>query len=257
MEIEKLLNSTLSLLEIDSLLNTDNLVDKKFVKYYPHLEVAVNLPYKNFERFTENLNTLYVENTLISKRFSREKIFKFLETLISDKKAKQENFSNEEAKILFKDFEEQPSRDKYIIAPISGIRLDTSDKITISVFEIGKTSLLKNSTFKDTEYYIAVKINQIYDEILAAEEAKNKFIDFARLIAFISGQEDKKIHIKIGLPVYPSYSHDLIYISTDAYNFLDEMNQSFPNTKLHNLNAEKIPVDNKFFYDNPNFKRIW
>jgi hypothetical protein len=77
------------------------------------------------------------------------------------------------------------------------------------------------------------------------------------LIVFISGKNDKKILIKTGLPSYPSLSHDRMYVETSSYQILDTMDQKFPATNINNTYFEKIPIDNKFFYDNDDFKKLW
>ena len=112
-------------------------------------------------------------------------------------------------KDFFEIFEEQEPYSRYIIAPISGVRLDSVNKINISIFEIGKASQLKSILSNDTDgYYIAVQINNIYDDLIAIEEAKNKGLiiqalenvnsvlpDEVEIRSFSYNKEDSKISL--------------------------------------------------------------
>lgn len=136
--------------------------------------------------------------------------------------------------------------------------MDNVDKINISTFEIGKENQLKSILPNDTDrYYIAVQINNIYDDLIAIEEAKNKFLDFIRLIVFLSGKNDKKILIKTGLPSYPSVSHEQMYVETSSYHITENIQDEFPSIQMNNTFLEKIPLDNPFFCKNENFIKLW
>ena len=191
MEFLELLNSFLESLEksVDKPIN--------YYKFWYNNNEYIYVSSQNSQKFQENLELIYSINKKIYSRFTRQKIYKYIEDEIVNKKMKNEIFLEENAKYFFKQFEEMKPYSKYVIAPISGIRLDKSEKMNISVFEIGKTTQLKSILSNEQDgYYIAVKINNIYDELIAIEEAKNKFSDFIRLIIFISGKNDKKYSLR-------------------------------------------------------------
>lgn len=105
---------------------------------------------------------------------------------------------------------------------------------------MGRTNQLKSILSNDNDgYYISVKIENFYDELIAIEEAKNKFSDFIRLIIFISGKNDKKILIKTGLPSYPSMTHEQMYVETNSYQILETMEDTFPSSTINNTYLEK------------------
>ena len=185
-------------------------------------------------------------------------MYKFIEDRIIELKKIDSKFTKEISKSFFQELENIKPYSRYIIAPISGIRLDKSDKINISIFEIGKVNQLKSILSNDKDgYYIAVKINDIYDNLLAIEEAKDKFLDFIRLIVFISGKNDKTILIKTGLPAYPSMSHEQMYIETSSHHITENIQDNFPSRQMNSIYLEKIPVDNDFFAKNESFNKLW
>lgn len=213
---------------------------------------------QNIEQFSKYLEVAYAYHKTIYTRFSRQNIYKFIEKELVNKRKKNQHYTNKDAHDFFGDFEKKEPCERYIIAPISGVRLDDSDKINISEFEIGKASQLKSLLSNDKDgYYISVKIQEIYDESLAILEAKNKFLDFVRLVVFISGKNDKKINIKIGLPAYPSISHEQMYIETSSYQIAETLEDRFPSNRIDNTYLEKIPIDNEFFCKNEDFMRLW
>lgn len=252
MELLKLLNNSLELLEK----SVDRPID--YFKAWFNPNESVYILNQNSKKFQENLELIYSINKNIYSRFTRQKIYKYIEDAIVNKKMKNEIFLEENENFFFKQFEEMKPYNRYIIAPISGIRLDKTEKINISIFEIGKTTQLKSILSDEQDgYYIAVKIDNIYDELIAIEEAKNKFLDFIRIIVFISGRNDKTIKIKTGLPSYPSFSHEKIYVESSSYQITENTNDEFPSATINNIHCEKIPLDNEFFCQNDNFKKLW
>lgn len=254
MNLHELLNKNLSLIEIGA--TSDASITH--AKYWFNKNEILYISKLNIKQFNQILEQIYSLNENIYTRFTRQKIYKFIEDEIVKQKKAQDLFSKEISKEFFKMFEEQKTYSKYIIAPISGIRLDSVDKVNISIFEIGKQRSLNPLLSNDSEgYYIAVKIDDIYDDLIAIEEAKNKFSDFIRLIVFLSGRNDKKILIKTGLPSYPSLSHEQMYVETSSYQITENIKDEFPFSTMNNIYLEKIPVDNDFFCKHENFIRIW
>lgn len=254
MKLDELMNKGLSLIEIGITSDVGIVRAKSWFNKDEVLYISQN----NIEQFNQILEQIYSLNENIYTRFTRQKIYKFIEDVIVKQKKDQSLFQEEISKNFFKIFEEQEPYSKYIIAPISGIRLDNVDKINISIFEIGKQSSLNSFLSNDADgYYIAVKIDNIYDDLIAIEEAKNKFLDFIRLIVFLSGRNDKKILIKTGLPSYPSISHEQMYVESSSYQIAENIEDEFPSSTMNNIHLEKIPVDNDFFCKHENFIKIW
>ena len=254
MSLEELLNKNLSLIEVGK----TSEVGIAHAKSWFNKNEILFISNKNIEQFTLILEQIYSYNENIYTKFTRQKIYKFIEDEIVKQKNNKSIFTEKTSKEFFKTFEEQEPYSKYIIAPISGVRLDNVNKINISIFEIGKANQLKSILSNDTDgYYIAVQIDNIYDDLIAIEEAKNKFLDFIRLIVFLSGKNDKKILIKTGLPSYPSISHEQMYVETSSYQITENIDDNFPSSTMNNIHLEKIPVDNEFFYKNENFIKLW
>jgi len=254
LKLDELMNKGLSLIEIGITSDVGIVRAKSWFNKDEVLYISQN----NIEQFNQILEQIYSLNENIYTRFTRQKIYKFIEDVIVKQKKDQSLFQEEISKNFFKIFEEQEPYSKYIIAPISGIRLDNVDKINISIFEIGKQSSLNSFLSNDADgYYIAVKIDNIYDDLIAIEEAKNKFLDFIRLIVFLSGRNDKKILIKTGLPSYPSISHEQMYVESSSYQIAENIEDEFPSSTMNNIHLEKIPVDNDFFCKHENFIKIW
>lgn len=254
MNLHELLNKSLSFIEV----GITSEVGIAHAKCWFNKDKVLYISKHNIEQFNQILEQIYSSNENIYTQFTRQKIYKFIEDEIVNQKKGQNLFNEETSKEFFKMYEEQKPYSKYIIAPISGVRLDDVNKINISIFEIGKASQLKSILSNDTDgYYIAVKINNIYDDLLAIEEAKNKFLDFIRIIVFLSGKNDKKILIKTGLPSYPSLSHEQMYVETSSYQITENIKDEFPSSQMNNIHLEKIPIDNDFFANNEDFIKLW
>ena len=252
MELYEILNQTLELIEA----TTEN--GKMFPKFWMSEKVTLYISNENISNYNQLLENCYSTNEKIFTRFTRTKVYKHIESILIENKTNKKSFTSENTNNFFKQFLDLKPYNKYIVAPISGLRLDNTDKINISGFEIGKTSLLKFILSNDTDgYYISIRINNIYDDLIAKEEAKDKFLDFIRLIVFISGKNDKKVVMKVGLPSYPSVSHEKMYVETSSYQVLDKMSEGFPSSSINNTYVEKVPIDIDFFSNNDDFKEIF
>ena len=253
MNLHELLNENLSLIEIGGQENFFN------ARVWLTSGSALFVSHGNIEQFLGNLEKIYSVNEKVFSRFARKNIYKYIEDELIKYKREKKEFSENAIDTFFHQFEVQVSRSKYIIAPISGLRLNRADKIKISMFEVGKAAQLNGIISNDSDgYYIAVKIDDVYDDLVAIDIAKNKFSDFIRLIVFMSGRNDKKIFLKIGLPSYPSISHEQMYVETSSYCVADNIEDEFPfGSTISNEYVEKIPVDDVFFCKNRNFSRLW
>jgi hypothetical protein len=103
---------------------------------------------------------------------------------------------------------------------------------------------------------IKIKITESYDNTASINLAQDAFNDFIRLIFFFAGRQDNSVFIKTGLPAYPSYSHQQMYVDTSSYQVETE-DSNFGGASINNKIVEKIPVNNDFFSKNEKFSEIW
>lgn len=210
------------------------------------------------------LEIVFLFNNKVSEHFSRKTINKYIEEQLNNQKIKDQLFDESINNSFFEKFEKQEPFDRFIVAPISGIILEKKDRISIANFEIGRRSQLKNNILLFPEdkshlhkYYISVKISKIYDENIAIEKAKNMFLDFIRLISFISGNPSADIQIKTEMPDYQLYPNGMFYIETTYYSALSEMDEQISSMSIENRLCKAIPLDSDFFYNNEDFKKLW
>ncbi|UOB56993.1 HEPN domain-containing protein [Burkholderia pyrrocinia] len=104
--------------------------------------------------------------------------------------------------------------------------------------------------------YVSVGITDIYDNTIAITKAEVAFLDFARLVVFLSGKLDRSVRIKTGLPLYADLSHERMYVNTSSYQILDEAG-NLESSSVTNKHLEKIPVNNDFFCKNEQFGKLW
>lgn len=207
------------------------------------------------------LEKIYIDNKEIKSRFSREEIYKYVKSQAALKRSENKFFEASDVTLFFREYLNIEPRRCEVVAPISGIRLDHGKEIEISVFKIKKRS---PSEVDNSEYHISVTIDEIYDNKIAIELARNKFLDFIRIVSFISGRNDDSVYIRTGFPLLVSMTHQQMYIESSSYtvNTLEEniekVNSSYlGNIFLENKIANKIPLDNPFFCENEDFKGIW
>jgi hypothetical protein len=209
------------------------------------------------EKFYSNLEGVFNIDKKISKRFSRKLIFDFLEESLLKKKNENNKYTEDMEDVIFDSFYQVSPKTLYVTAPISGIRLDENiNKFELSVFKFGDLSSLSIPISNENGIYIQTAINEVYDNSIAIKNAENSFYDFAKLIVFISGKNDKSIQINTGLPLRPSLSHEQMYVETTSYQITNEQG-ALEQGKIENKYLEKIPINNKFFYESKRFKKLW
>lgn len=253
MELDTLLNEMIEMIEVSKDDNISasllRLVDKDKWLY---------ITQEKIDAYNIGLELVYNSNEKIKDRFSRKTIYKHINDEVFRKKNDNNSFTKADTGMFFKIYLDQEPKDCKVIAPISGIRLVTEDRVNISIFEVGKTeNLLAPINNMSNRYYIAVNLNNIYDDRIATEIAENKFSDFIRIIAFIAGKEDKSIYIKVGLPLYPDMSPEKIYTESTSYNVINSKEDYFGSLSMNNVIAEKIPIDNPFFQNNLYYNNLW
>jgi hypothetical protein len=212
---------------------------------------------RNMESYIQVLEDIFLSDKLISTRFSRKNVFKIIEDSLIERKKFGSDFDSTNAEVDFNDLKKTVPKTHYVTAPISGIRLDnTEDVLKLFSFEIGRLEKLEFPIANDQGYYISIGIGDSYDQTLASEKAKAAFEDFARLVVFLTGKYDKSVLIRTGLPLYPSMSHELMYVQTTSFQVTDGR-EGLSHSNINNRYLEKIPIDNAFFSSNEVFSELW
>ena len=253
MELDKILNELLETIKV-----TTKYLDNVPL-FIPNSEGGgLYVGQNEFEKFNYLLEEIYSLNKIIKSRFGSKKIHKYIKKEVFDKKRTNDSFTQKDVESFFNEFLAVEPRSCKVIAPISGIRLDSKNMVKMSIFEVGTTKSLTISIDNgQSEYYISATIQEIYDDELAIEIAEDKFSDFIRLIAFISGRDDRSVSIKIGLPVYQSIGPIQMYVDSSSYTVVDDDNELFNSGHMQNKIVEKIPLDNSYFLDNEYFQELW
>lgn len=211
----------------------------------------------NPDEYNQCIEEIFLSDKTVSSRFSRKSIFKHIESIILDHRKKDIEFTQDAAKSFFEQFHKLSPNSVNVIAPISGIRLDKiKGQFDVSVFKFGKLEELEFPIANQEGFYIKTVIDNCYDQFIAIDKAKNAFDDFDRLTIFISGKNDNSILIKTGLPLYPSISHEKMYVETSSYQVIDDTGK-FDQSNINNRYLEKIPVDNDFFCKNAHLIKLW
>lgn len=253
MELDILLNEMIEMIEVSK----DNNISASLLIFF-YKDKWLYITQEKIDAYNTGLELVYNSDEKIQDRFSRETIYKHINDEVFRKRNNNNNFTKADKEIFFKIFLDQKPKECKVMAPISGIRLDTEDLISISVFEIGKAdSLDLPLNYKQSDYYITVKLKNVYDDKLAIKIAEEKFSDFIRLITFISGKEDKSIYMKVGLPVYADMGQQKMYVDTSSYRIIENDDSLFGAISINNKIVEKLPLDNPHFKDNINFRKLW
>lgn len=202
------------------------------------------------------IDSIFNSNKTISKRFSKKTVYELIDKRLFSRKLLEKEFSESDASSLIKEFTEVLPENIKVLAPISGIRLDSVKKLLIGSFEIGNSENLTIPISNSNDYYICSEIKDSYDNEKSISTAQNEFDDFIRLIFFMAGKKDSSIFIKTGLPAYQSYTHQHIYVETSSYQ-IQKKTSTIDSASIRNKTAEKIPVDNDFFKKNKSFSKLW
>ncbi|MEG7361601.1 hypothetical protein [Pseudomonas citronellolis] len=191
------------------------------------------------------LEGLAADNPKIASRFSRKTIYKFIEDRLPHIKKSGEVPGASE--VFFKELIEQDPTSMVVSVPISGIRLDNGIKtFELACFRFGYLRDLEVPIANQHGMYISTTIKDVYDKEIALQKAESEFINFAKLIVFLSGKQDKIILIETGLPLKPDLTHERMYVSISSYQIQDEQGRVFLE-EIKNTHIEKIPVNHDFF----------
>jgi len=217
----------------------------------PQSTLYVNNP----ELYNDCLEEIYGFSEKIYTRFSRKTVFEFINKKVPKiKSTTEKNFAFD---AFFEELLSIKPRNLIITSPISGVRLnDDVRKFSLRSYKFGYLEDLAFPIANESGMYISIEIQDVYDKNIAISKADNAFLDFARLIVFMSGKQDRSIFIRTGLPLMPSYNHELMYVQTSSYQVTDESG-SLDSSAVSNKNLEKVPVNNKFFCENESFDKLW
>lgn len=210
----------------------------------------------DFDSFNDCMESLIRLDKNISNRFSRETINEFIINKIKSMKIKNNKFDTN-LKTFFAELNDIEPKTLYVTAPISGIRLDYGCReFQLSVFNFGYLDDLKMPLSIEDGMYIQVEIRNICDNKLAIQKAEDAFLDFAKLIVFLSGKVDRSIFINTGLPLRPSVSHEQMYVNSSSFQVTSNK-RGFEFENISNVIREKIPVNNDLLIKNKYFSLLW
>lgn len=201
------------------------------------------------------LESLACDNSKIASRFSRKTIYKFIENRLP--RLKRSGQIPESSEIFFKELLEQEPTSMVVSMPISGIRLDGGVRsFELACFRFGYLQDLETPMANQSGMYISTTINNAYDKEIALQNAENAFLNFSKLIIFLSGKQDKSIFIETGLPLKPDLSHEQMYVSTNSYQIQDAQGR-MSSGDVKTIYIEKIPVNNDFFTSKEVLGKLW
>lgn len=206
--------------------------------------------------YDDCMEYIYQLDDKISSRFSRKKIHKHVESKLPILKKSGED-SIPTFDVFFNDFLSKKPSKLTIRSPISGIRLENEIReFYLCGYKFGYMKDLLIPMSSEDGMFISVDIENVYDDDIAIFKAEAAFIDFIRLIVFISGKLDKSIYISLGLPLSPNISHEKMYVSTSSYQVTDANDVLFSGN-FANRYVTKVPVNDGFFSNNESFKKLW
>lgn len=208
------------------------------------------------ETFNSSLEKLYEFNGKVSSRFSRKTVFDYISKQVPRLKS-TDNSQTIEAEEFYKDFLVAKPKSVTVKSPISGIRLDNCVReFSLGDYKFGFMGDLTIPMSNESGMFISVTIENVYDSSIAIYKAETAFLDFVRLVVFISGKLDKSIFISLGLPLSPDMSHEQMYVNTSSYQVTD-LDGNLLSGNISNKLVEKIPVNNPFFCENKYFHNFW
>ena len=213
----------------------------------------------DYELYKKLLGHLYEYDKFVVSNFSRKKFYTDVEKAILRLKKDQISVTDEIAMSIITNLKRTPKDDILIVSvPISGIRLETTERLSLGLFEIFHVKHSPLPMSNDPEQLcISATMNNIYDHEFAKERANSFFTDFCRLLHFFLGKFDNKHEFRIGLPgLMRVDGSNQVYIKTDSFACFDKDWKVLSGSAASQY-AETIPVDNRFFSHHQQFKELW
>ncbi|HBC3864228.1 HEPN domain-containing protein [Vibrio parahaemolyticus] len=210
----------------------------------------------NVEDFNSSLEKLYEFNNDVASRFSRKTVFEHISKQVPRLKS-TDSSEIEDAKNFYHDLLSVKPVNVTVKSPISGIRLDNGlREFSLGDYKFGYMSDLTMPMSNERGMFISVSIDNIYDNNIAIHKAETAFLDFIRLIVFISGKLDKSLFISLGLPLSPDVSPEQMYVSTSSFQITDS-DGNLLSGNISNKLVVKVPVNDPFFCQNKDFTKLW
>ncbi|WP_025804379.1 HEPN domain-containing protein [Pseudomonas chlororaphis] len=251
MSFSKIMGAAMELLKI---VNSDDLANESSFKSWPSPD-GTSVVATDSIAYHNVLESLASDNSKIASRFSRKTARKFIEDRLP--RLKRSAQIPESSESFFKELLDQQPTSMTVSVPISGIRLDGGAKsFELACFRFGYLQDLLIPMANQPGMYISTTIKDAYDKEVALKKAENAFLNFAKLIIFLSGKHDQSILIETGLPLKPDLSHERMYVSTNSYQIQDEQGR-MSSADVKNTHIEKIPVNNEFFTSNELLGKLW
>lgn len=251
MSFSKAIGTAMELMEV---INSVELVHESSFKSWPSPD-GTSVVVTDSNAWHNALENLASENSTITSRFSRKSIYKFIENRLPS--LKRSGQIPESSERFFKELLEQEPTSMVVSVPISGIRLDGGVRsFELVCFRFGYLQDLEIPMASQSGMYISTTIKDAYDKDIAFQKAENAFLNFAKLIIFLSGKQDKSILIETGLPLKPDMSSEQMYVSTNSYQIQDAHGR-ISSAEVKNILIEKIPVNNEFFTSGEVLGKLW
>lgn len=251
MSFSKAIGTAMELMEV---VNSVELVHESSFKSWPSPD-GTSVVVTDSNAWHNALENLASENSTITSRFSRKSIYKFIENRLPS--LKRSGQIPESSERFFKELLEQEPTSMVVSVPISGIRLDGGVRsFELVCFRFGYLQDLEIPMASQSGMYISTTIKDAYDKDIAFQKAENAFLNFAKLIIFLSGKQDKSILIETGLPLKPDMSSEQMYVSTNSYQIQDAHGR-ISSAEVKNILIEKIPVNNEFFTSGEVLGKLW
>jgi len=251
LSFSKAIGTAMELMEV---VNSVELVHESSFKSWPSPD-GTSVVVTDSNAWHNALENLASENSTITSRFSRKSIYKFIENRLPS--LKRSGQIPESSERFFKELLEQEPTSMVVSVPISGIRLDGGVRsFELVCFRFGYLQDLEIPMASQSGMYISTTIKDAYDKDIAFQKAENAFLNFAKLIIFLSGKQDKSILIETGLPLKPDMSSEQMYVSTNSYQIQDAHGR-ISSAEVKNILIEKIPVNNEFFTSGEVLGKLW
>jgi hypothetical protein len=243
-----------SLLELFKTIQTVESINEKSYKSWSFQDGS-SIVATDINAYSLALEKIYEDNSMVGSRFSRKTVFKYIEDRIPRLKISGKDVESSDK--FFKELLDIKPMSMSVFAPISGVRLDGGVRtFTLSSFGFGYLQDLEMPMANENGMYISTTIENVYDKEIALHRADNSFLNFIKLIIFLSGKQDRSILIETGLPLKPDISHERMYVSTSSYQ-VQINNEKIQSSDISNIFIEKIPVNHEFFVSREGLGKVW
>lgn len=207
--------------------------------------------------YMQEIEKLIDSTPSLRERFGQKKILDHIEKRVFNRNHPDSGATTEAE--FFRELLEIKPVSVTVRAPISGVRLDGElRKFSLGPFGFGYLDDIEDpiANLSIPGMYVEIRVSGLYDQDLAREKADAAFIDFARLITFLSGRQDRSVLIRLGLPLLQDMTPLLVYVSTSSYQMQIE---GGPTTSfsISNQHVEKVPLNHEVFSSPHGLGQLW